>query len=342
MKLISVIDRAAWDAFQLAQPYTQFLQSWAWGEFRSAQSSPVRRFSLEDEAGVWQVAIQLEYRARRFGMGYWFAPRGPVFAKNIVGEVKRDLIKKLCEALLEIPELRRRTLFWRFEALSKLSDPEALFPLAFRRAHAMNPATSAILDLAPSESELLANLHEKTRYNIRVAAKHNVSVRFANSDADLAIFLNLMEETAKRDGFVQHPRSYLEATYHALQQEGMARIRLAECNGKILSANLEITFGDTVTYLYGSSSSEDRHVMAPFALHWEAIKDTKSRGLRNYDFGGANPQSKAMFYYKQNWEGITRFKKSWGANCINFVGTWDLPFNIYFYRLVFWRQFFRG
>ncbi len=342
MTLLEITDRTAWDTFVSVQPYAQFTQSWAWGDFRSSQGSPVHRYALTDGAGAWLVTIQLEYRVRKFGLGYWFAARGPIFSSTIPIGDQRQVMHTLCENLLKQPQLKRRTLFWRFEPLAKLSQPEGLLPLSFRRAHAMNPATSAILDLTPSEADLQKNLHEKTRYNIRVATKHGVTTRFANSDADLATFLDLMQETARRDGFIQHSRAYLEATYRCLKQEGMARIRLAEFQDKIISANLEITYGDTVTYLYGASSSNNRQVMSPFLLQWTAITDAKSHGQRCYDFGGANPQSKAMFYYKPQWEGITRFKKSWNADCQNFVGTWDLPFNTIVYRLAFIKDFFRS
>jgi lipid II:glycine glycyltransferase (peptidoglycan interpeptide bridge formation enzyme) len=57
---------------------------------------------------------------------------------------------------------------------------------------------------------------------------------------------------------------------------------------------------------------------------------------------GANPQSQAMYYYKPSWEGITRFKKGWGGRLVNFVGTWDLPFNTFLYRLAFLNKFLRG
>ncbi len=342
MKLVYCTNQDEWDEFQSAQPYAQFLQSWSWGEFRISQHCPVQRFALVDDGGGWGVAIQLEYRRRKFGLGYWFAARGPVFAKEVKVEDRREVMMKLSEELLKIPALRRGSLFWRVEPQSELANPEGLLPLSFRRAHAMNPASTIVLDLDVPEEDLLKKMHEKTRYNIRVAERHGVNVRFANSIADIETFLNLMEETAERDHIVQHSRAYLRATYSFLHERGLAEIRVAEFQGKILAASLEVLFGDTVTYLYGASSSESRNVMAPFALHWNAIRDAKSKGFKLYDFGGSNPQSKAMYYYKPSWEGITRFKLGWGGRLLNLVGTWDLPFNIVLYRLAFIKQFFRG
>lgn len=251
-------------------------------------------------------------------------------------------MRELTEKLLARPELRRRALFWRMEPVSELSEPEALLPLAFRRTSALDPVTTVILDLGPGEDDLLSRMHEKTRYNIRLAERHGVSVRTGSSERDLGEFLRLMAETAARDRFVQHAPEYLKVTFTFLRDNGIAQLRVAEFEGKTVAANLEVLFGDTVTYLYGASSNEHRNVMAPYALQWDAIREAKRRGYRTYDFWGANPQSKAMYDYKPSWEGITRFKMGFGARLVNLAGTWDLPFNIYLYRLLFLKRFFRG
>jgi lipid II:glycine glycyltransferase (peptidoglycan interpeptide bridge formation enzyme) len=143
---------------------------------------------------------------------------------------------------------------------------------------------------------LLSRLHQKTRYNIRVAERHGVKIRTLSHAKDLKAFLHLMDETAERDGFTQHDASYLEETFCWLERHDMARVRLAEHDGEVLAANMEVRYGDTVTYLYGASSSMHRQLMAPFALHWDAITEAQREGYRWYDFWGANPASKASFF----------------------------------------------
>ncbi|MFA5184911.1 MAG: peptidoglycan bridge formation glycyltransferase FemA/FemB family protein [Patescibacteria group bacterium] len=342
MDILEITSRPEWDDWQSAQTYAQFLQSWAWGEFRASHGSKVRRFALRNEAGEWLAALQMEYRKKKFGLGYWYAPRGPVFSSKINPEKRPDLMMALCEGLLKVKELKKNSLFWRMEPTSELSRPEGLIPLSFRRAKAGDPTSTILLDLDKSEDELLRSMHEKTRYNIRVAAKHGVTVRLAKEPKDIEAFLDLAEETARRDGFVQYGRAHLKDTYLVMHANGQAEIRLAERNGKILCANMELSFGDTVTYLHGASSSEDRNVMAPFALHWAAIQDARNRGFKIYDFWGANPEFKSMYYYKPSWDGVTRFKRGWGGRQFDLAGTWDLPFNIVLYRLAFIKQFFRG
>jgi len=342
MKLLEVTQPELWEEFQVAQPWAQFLQSWAWGEFRVSQNGKIRRFALVDESDQWVAAVQFEYRARRFGLGYWFAARGPIFAPTLPVDARREVVMNLCLLLSARQEFCQKTLFWRIEPAAELNSPEGLIPLRFRRAPSMNPSSTVLLDMSPSVDVLLAQMHEKTRYNIRLAERKGVQIRVASTPKDVEAFLTLMDETAKRDGFVQHSHAYLEATYRFLQEKGFAQIRMAEWNGKLLSANFEVLYGDTMTYLHGASSSTDRNVMAPFALHWNAIQDAKTRGFRLYDFWGANPQSKAMPDFKPSWEGISRFKQGWGGVRTNVVGTWDMPLHVVMYRLAFLKRFFRG
>ena len=342
MKLIEVQDQQTWDGFMSVQPFAQFLQSWNWGAFRSEQGKPIKRFALVDANEKWLAALQMEYRYKRLDLGYWFAPRGPIFAPEVNVMHKADVMLQLSQALLDLPELRERCLFWRIEPVVEIAQPEDLMPLSYHRNDAANPASTYLVDLTQSEEDLLASMHEKTRYNIRVAERHGVTVRTSTRAADVDAFLSLMNETAKRDGFVQHPDAYLRASFQALAAVGMARIRLAEHGDMVLAANMEVMFGDTATYLYGASSSEERQLMAPYAIHWSAIQDAKRDGYRLYDMWGANPPFKAMYYYKPSWDGISRFKKNWGGRSINLVGTWDLPFNRFLYRLAFLNKFLRG
>lgn len=341
MKLVAITHRDPWEAFQASQPFAQLLQSWAWGDFRMSQGSEVRRFMLLDERSAPLAAIQMERRTRRFGIGYWFAPRGPVFSSALSLDARRGAMMGLCEELLKLPELRRKTLFWRMEPLSGLGEPEGLIPLSFRRTSALDPASTIVMDLKKSEEELLRGMHEKTRYNIRLAERNGVVVRRSSSVEDLNTFLVLEEETAKRDAFVQHSSPYLSATFNALAAHGMATIRIAELEKRPLAAQMEISYGDTVTYLYGASSSESRNVMAPYALQWNAMTAAKSRGFTTYDLWGANPEFKGMFTQKPSWEGITRFKRGFGGRQVDLVGTWDLPLMPRIYSLVNIRGFFR-
>ncbi len=329
MSLIQVTDPREWDGFIASQPWSQFTQSWAWGEFRISQGQAVERLASAHDDGSWAVAAQFVHYAKPIVGGYWYAPRGPVMrageigrAGEIMGQFMNELSKR---------GLPRRSLFWRIEPLIENSQ-FTIHNSQLARSHAYMPASTLLVDLTKTEEQMLSEMHEKTRYNIRVAERHGVTVRVASTDEDVESFLELNEETARRDRFTSQPAAYIRRTHDFLSPRNMAAVRLAEKDGKLLAASLEISFGDTVTYLYGASSSSDRNVMAPYALHWSAIKSAKASGHGYYDFHGVNPEDRLSPYFKASWEGLTRFKLGWGGERRDLTGTWELPWKPILYR----------
>src|SRR6185503_9064521 len=132
--------------------------------------------------------------------------------------------------------------------------------------------------------ELLAAMHHKTRYNIRVAQKHGVEIRLNDTLADA---WTLFEETAKRDGFRLHERHYYESMVDRLRAGACrAFIATAVYNGRPIAVTGMIDYGGMRTYLHGASSNEERNVMAPYLLHWELMRDAKAKGLKGYDWWG--------------------------------------------------------
>ena len=337
MQFLEVKDRIDWEIFQEAQPWNQFTQSWAWGEFRRSLGFDVSRFALLDDEQKIVCAMQGEFRKKKFGLGYWFAPRGPVFHKDTEQKDYRPLVAELAQNIYQRGDLSR-CLFLRMEPLIKSKSFERPLPPRFCRVTPVNPACTRLIDLYKNEEELLAEMHPKTRYNIKVAQKHGVTVRTTSHPTDLDKFLRLMDETAARDKFVQHQGSYLAKTHNALAGAGMARLRVAEVNGAMLAANLEIIYGNTVTYLYGASSHLMRQAMAPYILQWEAIRAAKAQGKHWYDLWGENPERASSVMYKKSWGGISRFKAGWGGEHIELLGTWDLPINYWLYQAVFFKR----
>lgn len=338
-RLLQVDEQAAWDRFIQADPWNAFPQAWAWGEFQRSRGKSVVRLALLDDRGDWHVAAQGIWYPKHYGTGYWLFPRGPVFAPRITEP--RAPFCTFLEELAKFP-LPHKGLFLRVEPPLTLEEGRGMIPLRMQRTHALEPASTIFLDLKQEPAELLTNMHPKTRYNIRVAERYEVHVRTGSLKQDVDQFLALTRQTAERDQFLSHEEDYLRNMCEVLLSSGFARLRFADWQGKCLAANMEIIYGDTVTYLHGASASEDRHVMAPYLLHWEAIKAAKEEGAEYYDLYGANPRLCSNVYYKPSWEGITRFKRGWGGRNVDLMGTWDLPLNKVLYYLAFPKSLWRS
>lgn len=196
-------------------------------------------------------------------------------------------------------------------------------------AHPLFTNYTFILDITKSEEELLSKMHSKTRYNIRVALKHKVTVKEESTNNAFKEYLKLTRETTKRQKFFAHSESYHKLMWETLSENkspnGLsAHLLIARHKGKVLVAWIVFVFKDTLYYPYGASSSEARDTMASNLMMWEAIKFGKKLGLKKFDMWGAmgpNPDP------KDPWYGFHRFKQGYSGTLTEFVGSWDLVLN---------------
>lgn len=143
-----------------------------------------------------------------------------------------------------------------------------------------------LLDLKKNEEELLSDMKQKGRYNIKLAEKSGcVAKRVDATLQNIDIFYTMLQDTTARDGFSGNKKEYylrlLDGRTHP--QEGLYFVYFE--NRVIAAAILTIT-GNTAIYYYGASVSdtESRKVMAPYLLQWEMIRASKGAGCTIYDF----------------------------------------------------------
>lgn len=296
MDLILVTSKEIWDKQIGSQKQSQFLQSWEWAEF---QGRVGRKFWRLDLAGEYILVIQMPLPLKN---SYLYIPRASVNWDQEKINVLRDLAKS------------EKCLFIKIEPLG-----QDLVSLGFKPAQAVQPKQTLILDLTQTEEQLTAQLHQKTRYNIKLAAKKGVKMTVCREE-QFPKFYDLLVDTFRRKDKKLHTRNY----YQKLTQSGLTKIFFAEYEGRFLVANLMAYYGDTATYLHGGSSQQDKNIMAPHLLQWELILQAKARGYKYYDFWGID---------EKKWPGVTRFKKGFGGSEVNYSGAFDLPVNKFWYLL---------
>ena len=173
---------------------------------------------------------------------------------------------------------------------------ERAFPPKFLN-HIADPEQTLAVNLTFPESELVESMHQKTRYNIRLAKKASVIIE----NGTLEQFLTLYNETNKRKGIRGYSKYYFEKLVR-LTHPLAPTILIAKQGTELLSANFLIGFGTTMFYVFGGSSDTKRELMAPHLLHWESIRRGKQDGCQWYDMGGISDSN-------PDWRGITRFKR---------------------------------
>jgi len=171
-----------------------------------------------------------------------------------------------------------------------------------------------------TEDEVFAGFHSKTRYNIRIAQKHEIEVKIRDKSA-LAEFLPIMRETGSRDGFATRPTEYFENMLDAFGPN--ARLYMAYYQGTPVAGTIAIQYGDKVWYLYGASSNSYRNMMPNYLLQWEMIRWAIEKKCRIYDFRGVSGDLSP----ENPLYGLYRFKKGYNGEFTEFCGEFDLILN---------------
>lgn len=185
-----------------------------------------------------------------------------------------------------------------------------------------------LIDLRADREQLLANMKQKTRYNIRLAARRGVSVRPGGAE-DLDLLFKMYAETSIRDGFTIRNSDYYLSLWKDFISAGMAEPLLAEVDGEPVAGVIIFRFGGRAWYMYGMSRANHREKMPNYLLQWEAMLRAQAAGCEEYDLWGA-PDA---FNEGDDLWGVYRFKTGLGAQVVRFIGAWDLPINYGMYRI---------
>lgn len=293
-----------------------FLQSPEWEEF---QKSLGRK--------TWRVNDALIIRHDLpGGVDYLYCPR-PNF------ENQEDFSGFLAEAKVIARE--QKAVFLKIDPLHEIRFPAKY---VYRESRMLQPRRTVILNLRKSIEELGREMHEKTRYNIRLAERAGVEVTQVLSrdlENDFKVFWQLLQETTDRQGFSSNEKEYYQKLFSVRSHNFSNQFFFAVFRRKTIAAAV-INFyepGRTAAYLHGASTREQKQIMAPHLLHWTIIQAAKARGFERYDFWGID---------EKRWPGVTRFKLGFGGEIVEFPPAVDVVFRPRLYRLYKFVNFLRA
>ncbi len=332
LRILSASQQAEWDTFVTNHPQGHLLQSWNWGELKAGPLwQPLRLALIEKHEGKIVAAAQVLRRtaghipARLGHLAY--VPKGPVVdwtattahgssLSHLFLHKLRSQMRFLGALALQIePSLEVDTPQGR-AALSEL------YSLHFTSARPVQPLRTIALDLQSTEEVLLAQMKEKWRYNIRLAARKGVEVRVACEQAEVDAWYALLQTTGERDQFGIHTLEYYRRAWQLFQPAQHGRLFLAYADGELLAGIFVSLLGREAIYLYGASSNAHRNLMPNYLLQWEAIRWARSGGARVYDFWGIPPTDDE----DAEMAGVYRFKSGWGGHVVRFVGNHEYSY----------------
>ena len=358
--MFSTIDACqdeVWDSFVNAHGQGHFLQSRGWGTLKTGASWHPLRVALWDTqreqiiAGAQILRRTIAHMPPRLGY-LAYIPRGPVLdwsqqdddggsASSRPGRPQGSPLPYTSQQdddgswLPELffsqllPFLRARGAIALQVELPLIDDErqsqwarQSLNALHFHSVSPVQPARTILLDLMLDEQSLLANMKEKWRYNIRLAARKGVQVRPAQGRQDVQAWYRLLQITGQRDHFGVHSFDYYWRAWQIFAPSEQAQLLLAEYEGQLLAGIFVGYMARQTIYLYGASSNEHRNLMPNYLLQWEAIRWAKAKGATSYDFWGIPETDDA----DEAMAGVYRFKSGWGGRTVRFAGNYEYVF----------------
>lgn len=338
-------NRENWDEEISTLPGRHILQSWEWGESkRSAGWQPAHQVWRDADDQVSAAALILTRSISLLGIDFplrvMYLPRGPLvrdwddrsLREQVLTDL-RSLAKQQNVIFIKIdPEVAYgRGVPGEGEATE---EPGTAAVISNLREENWKPSleqvqfkNTMLIDLRPDPDQLLASMKQKTRYNIRLAARRGVTVR-PGEESDLKLLFSMYAETSVRDGFTIRNSEYYLALWKKFITAGLAEPLLAEVEGEPVAGVIVFRFGGRAWYMYGMSRDAHRKKMPNYLLQWEAMIRAKQAGCIEYDLWGAPDD----FVESDELWGVYRFKQGLGAEVVRFIGAWDLPLNQLMYR----------
>ena len=321
---MAVLTKEQWQEFCLQNPDHSLLQDAEWGELKSGfgwTPSYIRAGS----AGAMVL-----FRSLPAGLKIAYIPRGPFGSgfESLWPEVHALCRKKHAIFLRVEPD------FWQGtdEAKALEASMEGFIP-SFAT---VQPPRTIMIPLDGSEDDWLARMNQKTRYNIRLSQKKDLTIE--ESD-DAAVFHQLMTLTGDRDAFGVHSEAYYRKCLQCFAEGKKGRILLVRYQGKPLSAIMLFIEGKRGYYLYGASSNEERNRMPNHLAQWTAMKICREAGCTEYDLWGIPDEDEetleAQFQDRHDglWP-VYRFKRGFGGNVLRTMGSFDYVYSPLLYRAV--------
>ncbi len=314
-----VFSQVEWDR-ELSRLGGHLLQTWNWGEFKAKHGWEVDRVSF---GGAQPTAMaQILFRRRGpFRLGY--IPRGPAFEAG-----NSDAVRSLFTQIDNICE-KRRTVHLIVE-----TDVQLPFTGTFRGEGFVKgpdhfqPQRTVKVPLLPDD-ELLGQMHQKTRYSVRLAERRGVEIRREETTGEAAErFYRLLEETSSRNEFGIHSQAYYRDFLETFGEQAI--LLFAYVDSEPAAALIAARFGNEAIYMYGASSTTHRAHGAAFALQFEAMKWARDNGSLVYDLWGipsedpkadSNDEGRVSGTKGDDWRGLYKFKVGFGGEIISYPPT---------------------
>lgn len=317
----------AWDGFLARAPGGHHVQTSLWAQMKSMLGWRAVRIVVTRRGEIVAGAQMLMRPVRLIG-AVAYTVKGPLFTLD-----DPVLSRLVIHGLNRIAKANGV----RYLAVQPSCNDEVLgrqlLDSGFRPSSVpeVTPAATVLIDLTADLADLLARMKSRRRYSLRVGQRKGVTFR-EGTERDLPIFYRLLVATGRRQRFTFYPESYYCQMWRVFAPHGYVKLFVAEYQGEAVSAQLAVTFGDTVFNKLSVWSGLHGDCRPNEVLHWRAIEWAKSQGYRYYDFEGIDPTAARAILQGENLpdslhDSITAFKLSFGGQITLFPDVYDRVYN---------------
>jgi peptidoglycan pentaglycine glycine transferase (the first glycine) len=307
-----------WDRFVASNPVATYLQLTAWARVKAANGWSSTIISDETGNAPGPVGAQILFRRpRQMPWTFAYAPRGPI-ATDWSPSALESWTHRASSALSAAPgRVSHLRIDPEVEPDGALDVDGAtrrtLSRLGWRRAPAVQPTRTRVIDLSAPEDALWSDLRKKWRQYVNKARAQGVTVQDVEGDR-LEDFHRIMIETASRTGTHIRALSAYRDVWESYRPIGMARLLFAcDRSGVPQAALFLLRCGTRVVEPYGGMTGAGAESRANYLVKWEAIRTSREQGATSYDMWGLIGS------------GIDFFKAGFGGREVTYIGAWDLP-----------------
>jgi lipid II:glycine glycyltransferase (peptidoglycan interpeptide bridge formation enzyme) len=151
------------------------------------------------------------------------------------------------------------------------------------------------------DATMLAAMHHKTRYHVRLAERQGVVTTWHPPTAEaLSIFSELYDDTVQRNGITPLPHSYFAHLRDAFRDD--LEIVIGARDGNPLAAAMVVRFGREAHYLFAGSSTAHRGQGAGALVVYRTLQRAREQGCDLLDLGSI--ESEGLRTFKTGFGGI--------------------------------------
>lgn len=338
-------DREIWNSWLSELPHAHLLQTWEWGKLKNISGwAPQYLVWREQDSNPKAMAMVLQRSLPKpwnlTGLKVLYIPKGPIMDWR-----DEPLRQQVFQDLATLAR-NNRAIFMKIDPdvclgtgypgssdysqdLLGAQIKDELISLGWSFSdEQIQFRNTVLIDLKPGRDRLLAQMKQKTRYNVRLASRKGISIREARKD-EFEYLYAVYAYTSLRDGFVIRDKDYYVSLWNVFYDAGMLTPLVAHFENEIVAGLMLFHFGDRSWYMHGMSKDQHREKMPNYLLQWGAVEKSIDMGCSFYDLWGAPDE----FNENDGMWGVFKFKEGLGGQVVRTMGAWDLPVRPFWFRL---------